>query len=378
MDGDGWRSGRRRPLRSNRETDVDSANKQLWRKIRSLFFALFFDSWRVGAVRLDLWSGLSQAWVAAVLVAVSLEGGLCAGAAQEESAKSVAAGSIVAEMTAQGERVGSLVKHAWVRQWIEAASRLPAQQPRTVTVEGREVVVDESLYYYSRYGSPLAYARALDLACEAGFDPKAGSRVLDFGYGGIGQLGMLAHTGCDAVGVDVAPLLKAIYAGSGGVWGPGSVTVFDGRFPAEPELVEAIGGDFGLVLSKNVLKRGYIHPAREVASPRQLIDLGVDDADFLAHVHRALRPGGLFVIYNFCPAKAPAEQNYIPWADGESPFDRGEYEAAGLEVLAFDVVDDGPARELASALGWDREGGMDLPTGLFAWYTIARRKAAVK
>ncbi|MFM7921041.1 MAG: hypothetical protein ACKPJJ_12505, partial [Planctomycetaceae bacterium] len=84
--------------------------------------------------------------------------------------------------------------------------------------------------------------------------------------------------------------------------------------------------------------------------------------------------GGLFCIYNFCPPKSPDDKPYIPWADGESPFTQEQFAAAGFEVLEFDVVDDEPARELGHLLGWDSDGGMNLKTDLFAWYTVVRRK----
>ena len=47
-----------------------------------------------------------------------------------------------------------------------------------------------------------------------------------------------------------------------------------GRFPADPKVVAAVGGGYDLFLSKNTLKRGYIHPAEKV-DPRLLVDLGV-------------------------------------------------------------------------------------------------------
>ena len=283
-----------------------------------------------------------------------------------------APGSIVAKIAADADRVSATVQNDWVKKWLATASRLPPVEPKQIKVNDKAVDVDESLFYYSRYGSPLAYARALDLACQAGFEPKPGSRFFDFGYGSIGPLRMFALNGYHAIGVDVAPLLKAMYSDASGPLGDGSVQVFDGRFPSEPELVEKIGRDFDLVLSKNVLKRGYIHPTREVSDPRMTIELGVDDPTFLANVHKMLKPGGLFVIYNFCPPKSKIEEAYVPWAEGESPFTREMYAAAGLEVLSFDVVDDQAGRELAIALGWDKDG-MKVESELFAWYTIARK-----
>ena len=41
----------------------------------------------------------------------------------------------------------------------------------------------------------------------------------------------------------------------------------------------AVGGDYDLIISKNTLKKGYVHPERPV-EPRRLLNLGVDDADF--------------------------------------------------------------------------------------------------
>ena len=66
-----------------------------------------------------------------------------------------------------------------------------------------------------------------------------------------------------------------------------------------------------------------------------------------------LKPGGLFVIYNFCPPKAAMDKPYIPWAEGECPFTREELVNAGFEVLEYDVVDDKEARDLGHRLGWD-------------------------
>jgi hypothetical protein len=184
---------------------------------------------------------------------------------------------------------------------------------------------------------------------------------------------MLALAGMEITGVDVDPSLPKIYEGAAGRLGPGSIKLLDGRFPAETNLVEQAGIGYDLFLSKNTLKRGYIHPARQPASPRHRIELGVPDEVFLKAVAQMLKPQGYFVIYNFCPAHAPEDKPYIPWADGECPFTKQQLELAGFEVLAFDVVDDKAARELAKALGWDAQG-MQLESDLFAWYTIAKRR----
>lgn len=293
---------------------------------------------------------------------------------QEAVQESTPPGSVIERLAAEVKDAETVVSNKWVIDWMKQVKNLPAIESKQVEMNGKKITIDEGTFYYARYGSPLTYARALDLAVTAGFEGTAGSRVFDFGYGSIGHLRMLALMGHHAVGVDVAPMLPVMYADASGPLGDASVQVFDGRFPKEQELAAKIGTQFDLVLSKNVLKRGYIHPSREVSDPRMLIDLGVDDATFLGHVAGMLKPNGLFVIYNFCPPKSPADKAYIPWAEGESPFTKEAFVQAGFEVLHLDVVDDAEARRLGHALGWDAPGGMNLETDLFAWYTIVRKK----
>lgn len=267
------------------------------------------------------------------------------------------------------------------QHWYGAAqaAALPAEQRAGL----QERALEAGFWWTTRYGSPLAYARALDLAGAQGLRLD-GARVLDFGCGGLGAARLMAGAGAQALAVDVDPLLAAYYAEPGdqgevprAAGPPGRVRLLTGRWPADEALRAEVAATapegFDLILSKNTLKRGYIHPAEEV-DPRKLVHLGVDDAGFVAEVAARLRPGGLFLVYNLCPAPAPPGQPYIPWADGSCPFERALLESAGLEVLAFDVVDDAPARALGAALGWDQgEQAMDLAADLFAWYSLARR-----
>lgn len=88
-----------------------------------------------------------------------------------------------------------------------------------------------------------------------------------------------------------------------------------------------------------------------------------------------LKPNGLFVIYNLCPAKAPTDMPYVPWAEGESPFSRQSLERTGFQILQFDTNDDVEARRLGRALKWDQGGGMNLESDLFAWVTIVRKRS---
>jgi hypothetical protein len=151
------------------------------------------------------------------------------------------------------------------------------------------------------------------------------------------------------------------------------VTLLHGRFPAEAAVRTAVGKGYDLILSKNTLKNGYLHPSRPV-DKRLLVDLGVDDGAFVRALHGVLRPGGWVLIYNLCPSQSPEGKPYKPWADGRCPFPRALWQEAGFTVVAFDVDDSAPAREMAHLLGWDRgEGAMDLEKDLFALYTLVQK-----
>ncbi len=280
--------------------------------------------------------------------------------------------------TVEGERV------VWWNGRNRRALRPEQAQGRSAAdLEGfKELRLGERFYYYTAYGSPLAYIRPLELASGAGFGSAEGRRILDFGYGGIGHLRLLASLGADVTGVEVLELLRDFYrepgdtgaiprSGAAAAGPPGRLALLHGRFPADAAIAEAVGEGFDLFLAKNVLKLGYVHPQRE-ADPRQLVDLGVSDEQFVRAVHRALKPGGLFVIYNLYPPQAPPEEPYVPHATGECPFARTLLEGAGFEVLAFDRADTEAARAMGEALRW--QDSMDLEKELFAMYSILRRR----
>ena len=253
----------------------------------------------------------------------------------------------------------------------QAASRTAEQ------LEGYErTELDDAFYYTTRYGTPVAFVRPLEILGQAGVQSADGQRLLDFGFGSIGQLRALASVGAQVTGVEVDPLLQALYSqpgDTGAIGRDGRLTLVFGRWPAEAAAVEQAGRGFDLFISKNTLKRGYIHPERPV-DPRRLVQLGVDDETFVRAVFEALKPGGSFLIYNLCPAPAPEDKPYIPWADGRCPFARELCESAGFEVAAFDVDDTPAARAMGAALGWGAD--MDLEADLFGTYTLLRRPAA--
>jgi hypothetical protein len=307
-------------------------------------------------------------------------------------------------MREEAVRLRDLVESDLAREFLEAVPHLPSPEtPRVVyynrgtrdalteseaaergdvEMEGYErSEIGERFYYLTRYGSPLAFVRPLDLLGRAGLTLSDGMRVADFGFGSIGQLRLLAALGFHAVGIDVDPLLRAVYSSpedTGDVprapgapaGDPGSVTLVFGHFPGDADVASAVGGGFDAFISKNTLKRGYVHPEREVDA-RMLIDLGVEDEAFVRAVWDRLNPGGYFMIYNLCPAPAADDEPYIPWADGRSPFSRELYERIGFEVIAFDVDDTEAAHRMGAALGWDEQ--MNLETDLFGIYTLVRR-----
>jgi len=326
-----------------------------------------------------------------------------AGMAAKEQAKEVVSG-----LRKEASALAPLVRSPLGKEFLAATSWLPAVPARTLwhtpdksqywsqaaldamtkpertKLEGADgkglerLDLSPQYYYFTRYGSPLAYSRALDVASSGGLKSVTGKRVLDFGYGGAGHLRLLASLGADATGIDVDPLLVALYSApsdQGEIHASGhagKLRLLTGKWPGDRLLSAAAGGNFDLIVSKNTLKNGYIHPAEKV-DDRLLVHLGVSDEEFVAAVADALAPGGLFLIYNLCPAPAPAGKPYIPWADGRCPFSRKVLEDAGLRVLAYDQNDDGPARAMGHALGWDQGGKVDLDKDLFGLYTLAAK-----
>ena len=138
-------------------------------------------------------------------------------------------------------------------------------------------------------------------------------------------------------------------------------------------MARAAGVGFDLIVSKNTLKNGYLHPAQPV-DKRMLIDLGVTDAEFVQALGRCLKPGGYIMIYNLCPAPSPPGKSYKPWADGHCPFSKSQWKEAGFTVVAFDEDDSPAARRMAGLLGWNRgPDAMNLEKDLFATYTLVKK-----
>ncbi len=310
----------------------------------------------------------------------------------------------VDQIRQHAESLRPLVKTSLAREFLAEAAGLPSISPRTVyrhkesrkwyssaAAEGlsegeREALeskqLDESDYYNTKYGSPLAYVRAMEVLGEAGVKELKGRRLLDYGYGTVGHLRLLAAMGADVIGVDVDSYLTALYndpKDQGAVRGrqgrDGRITLVDGSFPGDAAVKKSVGAGYELILSKNTLKNGYIHPSEPV-DPRKLVQLEVDDATFVRTLFELLNPGGRVLIYNICPAPAKTREKYIPWADGRSPFPKEMWESAGFRILAFDQDDSPAVRAMGRALNWDQgEDAMDLDNDLFGIYTLVEKPA---
>lgn len=330
--------------------------------------------------------------------------GVCSIGAFAQSEVEPAKPSTVWEIRAQSELLAPLVVSDAARSFLRASATLPEIETRVVYRDrARGLAIteveferldeeerdgferneyDERFYYYTGYGTPLTYARALDVAAAAGIESFEGKRIFDFGYGAIGHLRMLGSLGAETVGVEVQALFQALYSFAddqgeisheGGA--PGCVTLVHGNYPGDEDVRTKVGDGFDLIVSKNVLKRGYIHPERSV-DERMMIKLGVSDEVFVQELFDALNPGGLVMIYNISPKMATADEPYVPWADGRCPFDRALLEGVGFEVIAYNTEDSKAIHNYWMTLELNRGMTRDeVEENIFAKYTLFRRPA---
>lgn len=328
--------------------------------------------------------------------------GALAGAPLAANAEDEASAAGRAQFRQHAEALADLVESDLARTFLAVADDLRAVEPRELYYrradraamtpeqyeaadeaerEGFAQVTTDWRQYYGFMSTPLAWSRPLDVLAAHGFESADGARILDFGFGNVGQLRMLASMGAEVVGVeipgihevmyrmpdDTGPVARAPEAGNGP---DGSIDLVFGFWPGGEGMRDAVGAGFDLIMTKNVLKLGYIHPEQE-ADPRTLIHLGVDDATFIEALYDSLAPGGVVLIYNLYPRQP--EDRYLPWAHGENPFERSLWEASGFETLAWNEPDSPAAQAMGRALGWDQQRPETYEQDFNAMYTILRR-----
>lgn len=280
------------------------------------------------------------------------------------------------------------------RRMLDEVADLPVIPPRTlhVAVRPNRAVRAEDLdelpeperaglrpfevtparYYATFYGTPLVYARLLDLAAEVWGEGATleGKRVLDLGYGQLGQLRLWAQMGAAVTGIEMDPILTAMYTdnpAAAGEGAKGSLRLLECVWPNDALCREQVGGGYDLFVSRNLLKKGYVKPERPTPGFPEPVGWGTDDAEVLGNLFEVMAPGGLVIVYSLGPAPDPAQ----PWSDIANPWPREAWAAAGFEVLAYDADETAWARTMGRALGWEAQ--MDLEKAVFGVYSIFRR-----
>ena len=318
-----------------------------------------------------------------------------------------------AALSAEADSVAEVCDAAAVVDWLSRAAELPEREPVVLHVgprrQGgmdREVFTQERLdalmaepdatprsdlrtitfgpdrYYATSYGSPIAYAPMLQRVAEhlatRGTDSFAGMKVLDFGYGQLGQIAMLARCGAEVHGVEVDPMVHTLYEVSGaagevrsGDGRIGSIGLHLGEWFGDEGFRGQVGDGFDLLLFRNVLKKGYVTPdvPMEGFDP---IDVGGSPERGAEIIAAALAPGGIAIVYNLGSGPHVRDDgSYNNPADVRDPFGRAAWEAAGLEVIAFEVDGSALMRETGVAIGW--AATVEELEPLNARYTLVRR-----
>jgi hypothetical protein len=197
--------------------------------------------------------------------------------------------------------------------------------------------LDEHFYYYTKYGTPLASVRALDLVGQAAAE-REGRRVFDFGFG-IGQPS--ARGGADVTGQGTGSLSK-LYASRGHGCGAAcrrqalGPPVLEPRPHPAASALRRVSADSvvarvaaaTLFVSKNTLKRhvpGDVDPNSSCTWAR---------CDLRAVY--GLR--GRRLLHDLQPesARSKPDEPYKRRSDGRSPFARVARKGS---VLAFDQDD---------------------------------------
>lgn len=304
--------------------------------------------------------------------------------------------SPLADLLRDSSALRSLAISGMAHEMLDQVEHLPILPPRTLYVGVRpdravdletydrlsdvdrrgleRLDVDSSRYYTTFYGSPLVYARILDLAAEAwgktgGPSSLRNLRIVDLGYGQLGQVRLWAQMGASVTGVDVNPILTSLYRGSAAL-GPvgltGSLRLLECAWPNTGDCRELVGEGYDLFVSRNLLKNGYVN-AQEVRPDLPVpVAWGMSGEEATTRIFELLRPGGLAIIYSIGPTPDPR----IPMSDIGNPWPRSAWEAAGFDVLDLDADETLVARAYGQALRWDRQMNLQ---GLFGVRSVFYR-----
>ncbi|MEZ6241530.1 MAG: hypothetical protein R3B57_00650 [Phycisphaerales bacterium] len=311
--------------------------------------------------------------------------------------------AVLAYFDEMADKLAPLVESKLAKEFLAETRALPSIEPfkiyvlpgsvpegvteaqyATLPEEGRQplrpMMIQSQRYYQTIYGPPLTYARPLDLVgTVGGWDTLEGKKILDFGYGQIGQDRLMAQCGADVVGTDVASLLAALYEResdvqvTGSTGKTGSMKLYQARWPAGDRAINLVGEGYDLFIARDVLRMGRMDPQADL-EPAHRVSLGVYPDYFLSHLNRIMNTGGLVMIYN--TGRYPP----LDWgdlslgADIRSPFSPEQWKDAGFELIKLDENDDEMMRQHAYALGLDKgKDAIDPERHVFVRYTLARK-----
>jgi hypothetical protein len=293
------------------------------------------------------------------------------------------------------EQLREIYTSPQAKQMLDQVEHLPVCEPRTIYASFRpnkafnedeynnlseeqqqklrKLDITPIDYYSTFYGSPLVYARTLDLLHQHAPDFTINNtNIIDLGYGQLGQLRLWAQMGAHVTGIEIDPILTAIYDDCQAVGdleepNTGSLTLIEGSWPNEESARTQVGDGYDLFISRNLLKRGYVKPEKLNPNFPPPVGWEMSDAEMLGHLYDILSPGAIVIIESLGPKPDPQK----PWSDISNPWPESAWTKAGFQILAHDQDESTYARTMGAALGWDER--MNLETDLFAVYSMYRK-----
>jgi hypothetical protein len=231
---------------------------------------------------------------------------------------------------------------------------------------------DEDAYYVGQYRSPLAYARALDVASLHGVASISGLRILDVNYGAVAAPRLMAASGANVVATDTQPLLATLYSqptDAGSVSGIGSrrgtLSLVSGAYPSDISARARVGTGYDLIVVVDIPRRGGI----DSKHAKLALDPKASSLDHLRAFADALKPNGLLVVYRMNDDAIRGSKRVA--TTKKAVFAIDEMQEAGFKLLAFEQNDDAAVRQMAQLLRWDQALAGDREFA--ATYTVARR-----